>query len=77
MDVLLPERKVHPTVLARVIHDHALSRPLIAERTAINPVILGCLIRGQRPLTPYYANKLAPVLGVTPEELLNPKGGDE
>lgn len=77
MDVLSPEQDVFPTPLARIIHDRALSRPRISELCGLNPTVLGYLLRGQRQMSRRYAERLAPVLGVTPEDLLCPVETDE
>ena len=44
----------------------------VADAAKIDRGVYIALENGRRPLTPYYREKIAPVLGVSPEELAPP-----
>ncbi len=56
--------------LGSAIAERGLQKKFVANKAGIAPDVLSGILTGRRTLTPYYANRLAPVLGVTPEYLL-------
>lgn len=58
--------------LRHLIDSAGLRRDFVSREAGIHPSRLSHLMAGRISFTPYYAERLAPVLGVTPEDLLFP-----
>lgn len=49
------------------------SQQAVAEATGLDRSVINALENGRRRLTPYYVEKIGPVIGVAPAELLPPE----
>lgn len=65
-----PPRKM----LGALIDERGLRKGFVAAKAGIRPDVLSQLLAGTRDLSPYYASRLAPVLGVAMEDLLPRRG---